>query len=123
MHVNVTFSPAGGLREFTVGQFHNERCEVNVKVRCLHKEKEGWRDYWTASSADAAVNPVLAIPSCYEWGSDAPAQVILTGWYKPADANSKTPWMQAAVKQLSSTPEIYEFTDPTGATARLEIRR
>lgn len=123
VHVTTTFSAGGSFRQFAVEHFHTERCEVDVKVKCLHKEKEGWRDFWTASNAEATHNPVLSIPSCYEWGSQAPAQVILTGWFKSGKDDTKSPWQQAVVKQVSSNPDVYEFTDASGGTARLEIRR
>lgn len=123
VHAHVTFSPGSWAREFTISHFHTVRCEVDVKGKCLHKEKEGWRDFWTAENAQPDAKSVLSIPSCYEWGSKTPAQVIVSGWYKEGVADSKSPWQQGTVKQVSSTPEVYEFTDPTGGTARLEIRR
>jgi hypothetical protein len=33
------------------------------------------------------------------------------------------PWHQATIQQVSTLPEVYEFTDPKGGTARLEITR
>lgn len=123
VHLRVTFSPGSWAREFAVSHFHTERCEVDVRIKCLHKEKEGWRDLWTATNVQPSTKAVLPIPSCYEWGSKIPAQVILTGWYKEGTPDSKVPWQQATVKQISSKPEVYQFTDPTGGTARLEIRR
>jgi hypothetical protein len=33
------------------------------------------------------------------------------------------PWKQAAIKQISAAPEIYEFADAKGGTARVEIER
>lgn len=123
VHVHVTFSSGGWAREFAVNRFHTERCEVDVKVKCLHREKEGWRDVWTAANTQPVTSPLLSIPSCYEWGSNTPVQIVLSGWYKEGAADSKLPWQQATVKQVSSTPEVYEFTDANGGTARLEIAR
>jgi len=52
-----------------------------------------------------------------------PPKYLLTGWYKEGAPDSKLPRKQAAVKQVSSNPEVYEFADPNGGTARLEISR
>ena len=123
VHMRVTFSPGSWSREFAVNRFHTERCEVDVKVKCLHKEKEGWRDIWSATNAKPSATALLSIPSCYEWGSKTPVQILLSGWYKEGAPDSKIPWQQATVKQVSTKPEVYEFTDPTGGTARLEINR
>jgi hypothetical protein len=123
VHVQVNFSPGSWSREFVVNRYHTERCDVDVKVRCLHKEKEGWRDLWTASNVQGSSTPVLSIPSCYEWGSNTPVQIVLTGWYKEGAPDSKVLWQQGSLKQVSTVPEVYEFTDPSGGTARLEIRR
>ncbi len=50
-------------------------------------------------------------------------QYILSGWYKEGEPNRKLPWKQALLKQVSSNPVTYEFADPNGGTARIEIRR
>jgi hypothetical protein len=121
--VQVTFSSGAWAREFVVSRFQNEKCEVNVKVKCLHKEKAGWRGVWSSESAQPSANSTLPLGSCYAWGSSEPAQYILTGWYKEGARDSKLEWRQATMKQVSSKPELYEFTDPNGGTARLEITR
>jgi hypothetical protein len=120
LRIKATFPSGGWSREFVVSRFQNEKCEVDVKVKCLHKEKAGWRDVWSVANAETSTRALLPISSCYEWGSNAPAQYVLSGWY---DAGSKLAWKQAPVKQISSAPEVYEFTDPNGGTARLEITR
>ena len=56
-------------------------------------------------------------------GTSALAQYVLSGWYKEGAADSKEAWKQAPLKPVSTEPEVYEFTDPNGGTARLEIRR
>jgi hypothetical protein len=43
--------------------------------------------------------------------------------YQEGAADRKLPWNQAAIKQVSATPEKYEFTDSNGGTARVEIKR
>lgn len=123
LRLRTTFSPGATAREFLVSRYHTERCEVDVKWKCLHREKAGWRDIWSASSAAPAPTAQALVPigSCYEWGSKDPAQYVLSGWYQPTD--SKAGWQQVRLKQVSSQPEVYEFTDPAGGTARLEVGR
>jgi hypothetical protein len=123
LRVQVTFSSDAWAREFVVSRFQQESCEVNVKIKCLHKEKEGWRPVWSVASAQPSSNGILWLGSCYAWGSNEPAQYVLSGWYKQGASDSKLPWTQATMKQVSSQPEIYEFDDPNGGTARLEITR
>jgi hypothetical protein len=118
----VTFSPGGSAREFAVSRFQNEKCGIDVGIKCLHKEKAGWRDVWTAASAPPLSNSILPLSSCYAWGSRDPAQYVLSGWYQEG-ADPKSAWRQVIVKQTSAKPEVYEFTDSNGATARLEIKR
>jgi len=50
-------------------------------------------------------------------------EYILSGWYREGAADRKLPWKQAAIKQVSAAPEIYEFSDSNGGTARVEIQR
>lgn len=120
LRLHTTFSPGATAREFVVSRYHSERCEVDV-WKCLHHEKSGWRDIWSASNGAPAAPALVPIGSCYEWGSKEPAQYTLTGWYQPSD--SKSGWQQVRIKQVSSQPEIYEFTDPQGGTARVEVSR
>jgi len=123
LRIKATFPSGGWSREFVVSHHVNERCEVDVKIKCLHREKAGWRDVWSAANVETSTHTLLPISSCYEWGSNAPAQYVLSGWYQEGEADSKLAWKQAPVKQISSEPEVYEFTDPNGGTARLEIGR
>ena len=127
LRLQATFSSGGSAREFVVSRYHTERCEVDVKVKCLHHEKPGWRDVWSAANVEPTAHALLPIGSCYEWGSNAPAQYVLSGWYQEAASDSKSAskaaWRQPTVKQVSAEPEVYEFADPNGGTARLEIKR
>lgn len=109
--------------EFLVSRYQEESCEVNVKIKCLHKEKAGWRSVWSSASTQPSANGILWLNSCYAWGSSEPAQYVLSGWYKDGPPDSKAAWQQATMSQASSQPEIYEFKDPNGRTARLEITR
>lgn len=123
VRVQVTFSSGSGAREFVVSRFHKESCEVNVKIKCLHREKEGWDAVWSATSVQPTASGTMYLGSCYAWGSSEPAQYVLSGWYKEGAPNSKIEWRQAMVKQVSANPEVYEFSDPSGETARLQILR
>jgi|HubBroStandDraft_1064217.scaffolds.fasta_scaffold167638_2 hypothetical protein len=126
VHVQMTFSSSpssgGAAREFVVNRFQNETCEINLGIKCLRKEKAGWHYAWSATSGQSSANGILPLESCYEWGSKEPAQYILSGWYQEGASDSKLVWRQAAVKQVSSQPEVYEFSAPDGGTARIELK-
>jgi hypothetical protein len=115
------FSPGGWERSFTISFYQKGACNLDMKVKCFEKEKEGWHDAWTVKSDEPAKGDQVSIRSCYAWGNTEPANYILSGWYQEGPANPKLPWKQAAVKKVSSTPDVYEFADPQGGTARLEI--
>ena len=121
--VQAAFPTGDWAREFVVSRFQKDTCEVDLKVKCLHEQKAGWHDVWSAASAQPSVSGMVPLGSCYAWGSSEPAQYILSGWYKEGAPGSKLVWRQATIKQVSSQPEVYEFTDPKGGTARLEIGR
>jgi hypothetical protein len=121
--VKATFSDGASERSFTVSEFQQGSCPVNLKIHCFDKKKTGWRQEWAVTNTHPQHPEGLALSSCYVWGSKEAAQYVLSGWYKPGGANKKTLWIQAAVKQVSSNPNVYEFTDGTGATARLELSR
>ena len=106
-----------------MSRFETDKCGVETMFQCWHKPRAGWREVWSAANEQPAAHALLPISSCYEWGSTEPAQYILSGWYQEGAADPKLPWHQATVKQVSSVPEVYEFTDPNGGTARLEITR
>jgi hypothetical protein len=119
----VTFPSGAWAREFVVSRFQDEGCKVDVKVKCLHKEKAGWRDVWSAANLQPSAHAMLPLSSCYTWASTEAAQYVLSGWNQEGASDPKLAWHQATVKQVSAEPEVYEFTDPKGGTARLEIKR
>ena len=120
LRMRPSFSKAGA-QEFVVTRYHTERCELDIHGKCLHHEKAGWRDVW--SSVNDASNPALVpIGSCYKWGTGDPAQYVLSGWYNQG-TEQKPMWHQARIKQVSEKPEVYQFTDPSGGTASLEVSR
>jgi hypothetical protein len=120
---HATFSSGAGAREFVLSRYQDYKCELDVKGKCLHKIKAGWRDVWSAANVQPSAKAMLPLSSCYAWGSTELAQYILSGWYQEGAADPKLPWHQTAVKQVPTVPEVYEFTDPKGGTARLEITR
>lgn len=123
VRVQATFSSGAWAREFVVSRFQKEACEVNLKIKCLHHEKASWRGVWSAESVQPSATGTLPLDSCYAWRSSEPAQYIVSGWYKEGAPGAKLEWRQATIKPVSTQPEVYEFTDPQGGTARLEIDR
>lgn len=118
LRMRPTFSKAS-VQEFVISRYHTERCQVDVKGKCLHREKAGWRDVWASSVEEKALVP---IGSCYQWGSKDPSQYVLSGWYNEG-TEQKPLWHQVRIKQVSEKPEVYEFADPSGGAARIEIAR
>ena len=121
--VHSSFSQGGALREFTVNRFHQEACAVDIKGKCMHKEKAEWRAVWSATSDQSSSSETVSIGACYAWGSSEPAQYVVSGWYQDTENAKKPIWKQLTVKQASQDPEVFEFTDPSGGTGRLELRR
>lgn len=119
---HATFSPGGPAREFVLSRFHKETCVVDIKGKCLHKEKEEWRDVRTLAS-ERPESDTLFVDSCYAWGSSDPAQYVLSGWYQESPSGAKPVWKQVPVKQVSEKPQVFEFSDPNGGSGRLEIER
>ncbi len=121
--IKTTFSSGGVAREFSISRIETEKCSVETMFQCWHKPRTGWHDVWSATNAEPPSFASVPINSCEAWGSNAPAQYILSGWYQDDASRSKPIWHQASVRQVSTQPEVYEFTDPSGGTARLEITR
>jgi hypothetical protein len=121
----VTFSPGGWERSFTLTEFDEKYCKRgDLEFVCLMPGKTSrWRQEWSNDSSHPASVRKIGLDSCYKQGlKDAP-KYLLTGWYKEGGPDPKLPRKQAAVKQVSSKPEVYEFADPNGGTARVEISR
>jgi hypothetical protein len=119
-----TFSPGGWERSLKLEVFDEKYCKrIDLGFACLMPGHDRWRREWSSDSSRPANTGRYGLDSCYTWGSKDTPKYLLTGWYKEGGADSKLPWKQAAVKQVSSKPEIYEFADPNGGTARLEIQR
>lgn len=120
---HATFPPNGTAREFRLSRFHQESCALDVKGKCMHKEKAEWQDAGLLASEQPSVSGTLFVSSCYAWGSSQAPQYVLSGWYQDTASGSKPVWKQAPLKQVSSQPEVFEFSDPSGGAARLELRR
>ena len=122
LRVHAAFSAGGNERKFVVSRYFEDECPVTVEFGCVRKVKAGWRTAWSATNAQPSVNDVVSITSCYKWGAKDPAKYVLSGWYKES-TDKKAEWKQVAVKQTSEKPEVFEFSDPSGGTGRLEVHR
>jgi hypothetical protein len=119
-----TFSPGGWERSVKLQEFDAKYCKrIDLGFACLMPGHDRWRREWSSDSSRPATTGKYGLDSCYTWGSKDVPQYLLTGWYKEGGPESKLPWKQAVVKQVSSKPEIYEFADPQGGTVRLAIER
>jgi hypothetical protein len=140
-----TFSAGGMERAFRIELFEKDYCKrVDLGFKCLQPAHNRWKQEWRVESAQAAgrsapgesvvrdsqsPNPqrgYIGLASCATWGSKDPADYVLTGWYRESPskkAGKKALWKQAEIKRASSSMESYEFADPSGGTARLEIVR
>ena len=119
-----TFSPGGWQRSFHLDVFESQYCKrLDLYFFCLMHGHDRWKHEWTQDSQGAPGSARYWINACSSWGAKDAQEYILSGWYQEGPANPKLPWKQAAIKQVSATPEVYEFTDSNGGTARVEIQR
>ncbi len=122
LRVKALFSSGGAVREFVLSQFGTDKCSVETMFQCWHKPRAGWHDVWSLANEEASSQALVPVNSCNDWGSTEPAQYVLSGWYQEG-SESKPVWKQVPVKQVTTLPEVYEFADPNGGTARVEITR
>jgi hypothetical protein len=122
LRVKASFSAGGAVREFAVSQYGTDKCSVETMFQCWHKRRDGWHDVWSVANVEASSRALVPVSSCNAWGSTEPAKYVLSGWYQ-GGSESKPVWKQVPVKQFSTLPEVYVFTDPNGGTARVEIAR
>lgn len=119
-----TFSPAGWQRSFHLDVFESQYCKrLDLYFFCVMHGHDRWKHEWTQDSQGTPGPARYWINACSSWGAKDAQEYILSGWYQEGPADPKLPWKQAAIKQVSATPEIYEFTDSNGGTARVEIQR
>jgi len=117
------FSEGGLERSFRIQLYEDKYCKRgDLGWACVQSGKGLWKEEWSADSSQAAATGTLGLSSCYEQGSKDAPRYILTGWYREK-GDPKTPWKQAEIKKAALRWETYEFTDPDGGTARLEIGR
>lgn len=122
--LETTFSPGGWQRAFHLDRFESQYCRlVDLYFVCVVHGHERWRHAWARDNQSPSASGRYWIDSCAAWESKDAPEYILSGWYREDAADRKLPWKQAAIKRVSETPEIYEFTDPHGGTARIEIKR
>jgi hypothetical protein len=123
LQFETTFSPGGGARAFHLDVFESQYCKrLDLYFFCVVHGRERWRHEWARESEGPPGPGRYWIDACAARGSKDAQEYILSGWYREG-ANRKLPWKQAAIKQVSATPEIYEFADANGGTARVEIKR
>jgi hypothetical protein len=119
-----TFSPAGWERSFHLDEFENKYCRhVDLYFLCVKPGYDHWKETWVSDSYQPPIAPRAWLNACSAWESKEVSQYVLSGWYKEGAPGNKLPWKQALLKQVSSDPVTYEFTDPNGGTARIEIHR
>lgn len=127
--LNTNFSPGGWQREFRIEVFQDKFCRHgDLGWACVRPGSDEWKQEWTAESSTPASSGYYGLRSCYQQGYKEAPQIVLTGWYKQTDedpkAQKKEVWKQAEVKKVTGTRwETYEFTDPNGGTARIELDR
>ncbi len=125
-----TFAPGNLERSFRINVYEDKYCKrMDLGFRCLQSGHALWKQEWSVvNSHPQGETGAYGLASCAEEGSfgqiskDAP-QIVLTGWYREAGSDPNRPWKQAVVKKLESRWETYEFTDPDGGTARIEVTR
>ncbi|MGO4883641.1 MAG: hypothetical protein ACLP59_22895 [Bryobacteraceae bacterium] len=117
-----TFSPGGWQRSFHLDVFEAQYCKhLDLYFYCVVHGRDRWKHEWEQNGEGPQGPGRYWIKSCSSWGEKTAPEYILSGWYQEGAADRKLPWKQAAIKQVSASPEIYEFTDPQGGTARVEI--
>ncbi|HTT65862.1 MAG TPA: hypothetical protein VMG35_28625 [Bryobacteraceae bacterium] len=122
--LETTFSPGGWRRAFHLDVFESRYCKyVDVHFFCVIPGHERWKHEWAQESGGKTGPGRFWVKSCSAWGAKDAQTYILSGWYQEGGAGGKVPWKQATVKQVSAAPEIYEFTDANGGSARVEIDR
>jgi hypothetical protein len=123
LRLKTTFSPGGWQRSFHLDVFEKQYCKrVDLYFFCLSHGHERWKKEWISSSENLAAPARYWMDTCTSWGEKDAPEYILSGWYQEG-AGKKLEWKQAAIKKTSETPEVYEFSDPQGGTARIEIKR
>jgi hypothetical protein len=136
-HINLTstFSAGALERSFRINAFEETYCKrMDLGFKCLEAGHNLWKEEWSVlNSHPQGEIGTYGLPSCAEPASATqllatpqskePPQLVLTGWFRAAGSDPNRPWTQAQLNKVSSRWETYEFTDPEGGTARIEITR
>ncbi len=126
--LTTTFSPGGWEREFRIEVYEDKYCKRgDLGWACVQPGHVQWKQEWSADSTVSTAASTYGLSSCETWGSKDKPQIILTGWYKETTGDKKIDekevWKQVEVKKVASRWETYEFTDPKGGTAQVQIDR
>jgi hypothetical protein len=130
-----TFSTGTVERSFRISVFEANYCKrMDLGFKCLERGQNLWKEEWSvANSHPQGEIGSFGLASCSTEGlapqsataliAKEPPQIVLTGWYREPGVDPDRPWKQATVNKVTSRWETYEFTDPAGGTARIEIAR
>ena len=117
-----TFSPGGLQRAFHLDVFESQYCKrLDLYFFCLSHGHDRFKHTWESDSLAGSGHGTFWINSCATWESKDKPEYILSAWYKEG-TGKKAPWKQASIKKVSETPEVYEFADSQGGTARVELK-
>jgi hypothetical protein len=129
------FSAGTVEREFRIDVYEDKYCKrMDLGFKCLQEGKALWKEEWSVNNSHPqGETGFYGLASCADEGlaaqsaavqiSKDPPQIVLSGWYREPGADPNAPWKQAVLKKLDSRWETYEFTDPAGGTARIELTR
>jgi len=124
LKLKTVFSPGGWQRAFHLDAFERQYCRhLDLYFLCVSHGHDHWRHAWMSASQGPAGPSMCWIDSCALWERQDAPDYILSGWYQEGESSKKLLWKQAAIKKVSDAPEVYEFTDPNGGSARVEITR
>lgn len=126
-----TFSAGTVERSFRINVYEDRYCKhMDLGFKCLDPGHVLWKEEWSVTNSHPqGESGSFGLASCLEQGGLAgqvlkePPQIVLSGWYREPGPNPNRPWKQADIKKVASRWETYEFTDPAGGTARVEITR
>jgi len=121
--LETTFSPGGFERAFHLDVFESQYCKrLDLYFFCAMHGRDRWKHEWVRDNESTQGNRMYWINACAGRETNNTPEYILSGWYREG-AGKKELWKQAAIKKVPESPETYEFTDPNGGTARIEIKR
>jgi hypothetical protein len=130
-----TFSTGTLERSFRINVFESNYCKrMDLGFKCLERGQNLWKEEWSVVNshpqgelgsyglASCAVEGLVPQSAAAEISKEPP-QIVLTGWFREAGSDPNRPWIQTVLNKVPSRWETYEFTDPDGGTARIEITR